>query len=114
MKTALTILTIIMCGAALIYLGGGSAGVDVRRAVPWFGGFAPSWWDFAALLMIGFTIGRIVHMLRGPQTSVEAEEDEPEGTEAEDSVDEDVEEEDTGDEDDGADDHHGDGDNNEE
>jgi hypothetical protein len=99
MKTAWTLLTLIFCGAALIYLGGGSAGVDVRRAVPWFGGFAPSWWDFAALALIVFTVLRIGRMVRGPHTS--HEEEPPEDAGAEETEDE-ASNEDTGTGDGGA------------
>jgi hypothetical protein len=100
MRIALTFVIVILCGAALIYLGGGSA-IDIRRAIPFFGGYVPGWWDFAALFLIVFTIGRIVHMLRGRQASAE-EGEAPEATEAEDSMDE--EDEDADQDDVGADD----------
>jgi hypothetical protein len=87
MKTALTLLIVILFGAALIYLGGGSTFVDIRRAIPFFGGYAPGWWDFAALALIVFAVVRIGRMVRGPRESVE-EENEPEDTDREDSVDE--------------------------
>jgi len=62
-KLSLTVAVVIFTGALLLYLGVGS-GVDLRRAVPFFGGFRPSFYDVAGLAVIIITLWGALRVLR--------------------------------------------------